>query len=235
MVVERCSKYNGCLTSSHTEVGLYEAHAFCCLRKVIGLKREKRFIRCRGVYLNHFVKYKIAHYCRARVCVCVCVYTQKNNLKILYVLVAKMRGISSPTEAPSDSHKFEEWKTNLMSLAILFRFLCAQHVSDINRSINRILRRFYWITTSFASACNTDTTPTQPYRISNTHRTKNNTTNVVIQQNSRKLLMMDILMPETCWAHKKWNKIASDIKLVFYSLTITMMHGPISIRSHKFI
>jgi len=32
---------------------------------------------------------------------------------------------------------------------------------------------------------------------------------------------MDILMSETCWAHKKWNKIASDIKLVFYSLTIT--------------
>jgi len=35
--------------------------------------------------------------------------------------------------------------------------------------------------------------------------------------NSTKLLMMDILMYETCWAHKKWNKIASDIKLVFYS------------------
>jgi len=26
---------------------------------------------------------------------------------------------------------------------------------------------------------------------------------------------MDILMSETCWAHKKWNKIASDIKLIF--------------------
>jgi hypothetical protein len=49
-----------------------------------------------------------------------------------------------------------------------------------------------------------------------THRTNNNTTNVVIQQNNRKLLMMYILMPETCWAHKKWNKIASDINLVFY-------------------
>jgi len=49
-----------------------------------------------------------------------------------------------------------------------------------------------------ASAFNTDTTPTQPHRNSNTYRTKNNTTNVVIQQNSRKLLMMDILMPETC-------------------------------------
>ena len=53
---------------------------------------------------------------------------------------------------------------------------------------------------------------------------------VVIQQNSRKLLMMDILMSETCWAHKKWNKIASDIKLVFYSSNITMMHSPINIR-----
>jgi len=60
--------------------------------------------------------------------------------------------------------------------------------------------------------------------------TKNNTTIVVIQQNSRKLLMMDILVSETCRAHKKRNKIASDIKLVFYSSTITMMHGPVIIR-----
>jgi len=64
---------------------------------------------------------------------------------------------------------------------------------------------------------NSDTTPTQPHQNSNTHLTKNNTANVVIQQNSHKLLMMDILISETCWAHKKWNKIASDIKLVFYS------------------
>ena len=71
-----------------------------------------------------------------------------------------------------------------MSLAILFHFLCAQHVSDINISIDRSLR-LCW--------------------------------------------SMDILMSETCWAHKKWNKIASDIKLVFHSSTITMMHGPINI------
>jgi len=77
----------------------------------------------------------------------------------------------------------------------------------------------------------TDTTPTQPHRISNTHRAKNNTTNVVIQQNSRKLLMKDILMPETCWAFKKWNKIRSDIKMVFYSSTITMMHSPINTKN----
>jgi len=140
-----------------------------------------------------------------------------------------------------------------MSLAILFHFLCAQHVSDINISIIRSLRLFCWITTLVvlflfrcvlqfrcgwvgvvsvlkASACNTETTPTQPHRNSNIHRTKNNTTNVVIQQNSQKLLIMDILMSETCWAHKKWNKIASDIKLVFYSSTVTMMRGPINLR-----
>ena len=54
---------------------------------------------------------------------------------------------------------------------------------------------------------------------------------VVIYQHSRKLLKMDILMSETCWAHKKWSKTASDIKLVFHSSTITMMHGPINIRN----
>ena len=41
--------------------------------------------------------------------------------------------------------------------------------------------------------------------------------------------MMYILMSETCWTHKKWNKISSDIKLVFYSSTITIMHGPINV------
>ena len=41
----------------------------------------------------------------------------------------------------------EEWETNLMSLAILFHLLCAQHVSDINISIFRSLRLCWWITT----------------------------------------------------------------------------------------
>ena len=83
---------------------------------------------------------------------------------------------------------------------------------------------------SLASACNTGSTQTHPHQSSNIQRTENKTTDVVIQQHSRKLLMMDILMSETCWAHKKWNKIASDIKLVIHPSTITMMHGPINIR-----
>jgi len=145
-----------------------------------------------------------------------------------------------------------------MSLANLFQFLCAQHVSDLNISIIRSLRLFCWVTTFvvlFLVRCVLEfrcgwlgvvsvlqaeaqlvfqpakrkPLQTNQSRNSNTHRTKNNTINVVIQQNSRKLLMMAILMSETCWAHKKWNKIPSDIKMVFYSSTITMMHGPINI------
>jgi len=137
-----------------------------------------------------------------------------------------------------------------MSLAILFHFLCAQHVSDFNISIIRSLRLCCWITTSvvlFSVRCvleiwcgwvwvvsvlqATDTTQTQPHQISNTQRTEDKTTDVVIQQQSRKLLMMDILMSETCSAHKKWNNIARDIKLVFYSSTVKMTQGPINIRA----
>jgi len=43
-----------------------------------------------------------------------------------------------------------------------------------------------------------DTTTDEPHPNSNTQQSKNNTANVVVQQHSRKLLKMVILMPETC-------------------------------------
>jgi len=95
--------------------------------------------------------------------------------------------------APTNPHVFIKW-SKMMNFSLL-----------------NVLR---------ASTCNTDTTQTQPHQFSKTQRTENKTTDVVIQQHSRKLMMMDILLSETCWAHKKWNKIASDIKLVFHSSTI---------------
>ena len=49
---------------------------------------------------------------------------------------------------------------------------------------------------------------------------QNKTTDVVIHQQSRKLLKMNILMSETCWLHNKCNKMSSDIKLVFHSSTL---------------
>ena len=98
---------------------------------------------------------------------------------------------------------------------LLFYF--TSYVSDINISIIWSLRLCCWITTLIvlflfrcvleiwcgrfwvvsvlqgASACNTDTTQTQPHQISNTQQNQNKTINVVIQQHSPKLLMMDIL------------------------------------------
>ena len=128
----------------------------------------------------------------------------------------------------------DEGKTNLMSLAILFHLLCAQHFSEINISIFRSLRLCWWITTSvilFSVRCVLELLLRLVFggfrfagwsrnKSSNTQRTENKTTDVVIHEHSRKLLKIDILMSETCWAHNKWNKIESDIKLVFHSSTI---------------
>ena len=70
----------------------------------------------------------------------------------------------------------------------------------------------------------THTTVHRKFTVTLNHSSlQNKMTDVVIQQHSRKLLMMDILMSETCWTHKKWNKITSDIKLVFYSSTILLI------------
>jgi len=96
-----------------------------------------------------------------------------------------------------------------MSLAILFHFLCTQNISDINISIIRSLRLCCWITTSVFLF----------YKDGG----------FSFSVNLWCLVMMDILMSETCWVIKKGNKIASGIKFVFYSSTITMMHGPINI------
>ena len=74
-----------------------------------------------------------------------------------------------------------------------------------------------------ASAGSPDTTLAEPHPKSNTQQTKNETVNVVVQQHSLKLLKIGILMPETCWVSKKYNKIISDIWSVFYSSANTTM------------
>jgi len=93
-----------------------------------------------------------------------------------------------------------------MSLAILFHLLCAQHVSDINISIIRRLRLFCWIATFvvlFLVRC-------------------------VLEFRCGSVGVVSVLQAEA--QEVKWNKIASDIKLVFYSSTITKMHGQIDIK-----
>jgi len=91
-------------------------------------------------------------------------------------------------------------------------------VGDLVRLVLSSARFAGWSTTVLQPAKRTPP-KSQPHQMSNTQRTENKTTDVVIQQHSRRLLMMAILMSETCWAHKKWNKIASDIQvgLSFFS------------------
>jgi len=85
-------------------------------------------------------------------------------------------------------------------LLYLLYFLDTQHVSGINMSIFKSLRLCCWNTTLAGIP---DTILAKPHPNSNTQQSKNNTANVVVQQHSRKLLKMDILMPETCWVTKK--------------------------------
>ena len=136
-----------------------------------------------------------------------------------------------------------------MSLVILFQLLCAQHVSDINiypssgacDCVDELPHQSscsqFVVCCSFCCGwylvvfvLQVEALVLQPAKQtppnisrsknSNTQRTENKTTDAVIHQHSRRLLKMDILMSETCWAHNRWNEIASDIKLVFHSSTI---------------
>ena len=88
-----------------------------------------------------------------------------------------------------------------MSLAILFHFLCTKHVWTLiypsSGACDGVVEVVCVVPVLQAEACNC-TTQTQPHQISNTQRTENKTTDVAIQQHRRKLLMMDILMSETC-------------------------------------
>ena len=54
---------------------------------------------------------------------------------------------------------------------------------------------------------------------------------VIVQQHSRKILKMGILMSETCWVSKKKNKNSKWHLLVFLFFSYHKMHGPKNIRS----
>ena len=82
-----------------------------------------------------------------------------------------------------------------------------------------------------ASACKTNTTKYQPQQKPQ-HKTNWEQDDRCGNSSTQSQALEDgytVLMSETCWAHNKWHKIACDIKLVFHSSTIAMMHGPINI------
>ena len=76
------------------------------------------------------------------------VYSRRYQLQTEVWTVLKIRSVNLMFIGPCIIAIVDEWKTNLMSLAILCHLLCAQHVSDTNISIFRSLRLCWWITTS---------------------------------------------------------------------------------------
>ena len=102
-------------------------------------------------------------------------------------------------------HHCNSWriKNQLDVTCYFYYLLCAPRVSDINISIIRSLRLCWWITTSvvlFSVRCVLELLLQLIFggvRFAGW--------SLVIHQHSRRLLKMDILMSETCWAHK-WKK-----------------------------
>jgi len=68
-----------------------------------------------------------------------------------------------------------------------------------------------------------------PTRLKSAHYSPHNNA-----PSSRKLLKMDVLTSETCWA-VNWHNKPSVIKLVYLYSDIKMMHGPIRIRNKQSI
>jgi len=133
-----------------------------------------------------------------------------------------------------------------MSLAILFHSVCAQHVSNVNISIIRSLWLFLLnyrigrillgsmcvelrcgrVEVVSALQAEEQLQPATRIPLQPDHTVTQHTSNQEEYDrcgNSTEKVASSwwwiILTFETCWAHKKWNKIASDIKLVFHSST----------------
>ena len=126
-------------------------------------------------------------------------------------------------------HHLDSWvkRDQLDATCFIISLFNAQHVSDVNTSILRSVRLICWVISWVvllwfdvcwcyvavwlwwcgirmqAEALHTDTTPPQPnHNVTPTH-IEPDTTHEVTQWISRKLLRMDVLTSETCWALNK--------------------------------
>ena len=93
----------------------------------------------------------------------------------------------------------------LYFILLLIHLTCFGHYYAHHQELATVVLNYHIGRFVLVSLCvgdlarlDSSTSQTQPHQISNTQRTENKTTDVVIQKHSRKLLMMDILMSETC-------------------------------------
>ena len=116
-------------------------------------------------------------------------------------------------------HHLDSWikRDQLDVTCFIISLFNAQHVSDVSTSILRSLWLICWVIHELYCSGTTCVGVTLWFGWGGVVSYLSNTTHEITQRISRKLLRMDVLTSETCWA---WNKIASDIKLVYlYSIT----------------
>ena len=119
----------------------------------------------------------------------------------------------------------------MMSLAILFHFLCTQHLSDIDISIIRSLRLCCWITTSVVLFSVRRVLELWCGWVWVVSVLQAEWCHLLFYFTSYVLNIFRILIhPEDVEYIRSEGKIASDIKLAFHSSTITMTHGPRNMR-----
>jgi len=114
-------------------------------------------------------------------------------------------------------HHLDSWKKidQLYVTCFIISLYTAQHVSNVNTSIFRSLRLIWWVISWVVLFCKDrgwSIILKQPRtsRLNTRHQIstlmhqplslQNNTTHEITHQISRKLLRMDVLASETCWA-----------------------------------
>jgi len=90
-----------------------------------------------------------------------------------------------------------------MSLAVIFHYLMLNMfrmlIHPYSGACDLFVELFHGLKQCFS--LHPDTTPSQPnHNVTPTHINQNNTTHEITHQISRKLLRMDVLTSETCWA-----------------------------------
>jgi len=153
------------------------------------------------------------------------------SLDLLNVITAFSQGVSL-SYVYRTVHHLDSWvkRDQLEATCFIITLFSAQHVSDVNTSILRSLQLIRWVTSWVVSGsmyvgvtlqCGYHTTTAKP-QVTPTH-IEPDTTHEVTQRISRKLLRMDVLSSETCWALNKvilnkWHQVGLSLLKYLYHL-----------------
>ena len=169
--------------------------------------KTNRWSKWKLRYCRNESRYTCRSYCRPRSSALIHTHRQWNS----WSPTQEHSAVTHNSTKPEDS-----WvkRDQLDATCFIITLFSAQHVSDVNTSILRSLRLIRWVTSRIVSGSmcvgvtlwfgyGYHTTPPQPnHNVTPTH-IEQDTTHEITQRISRKLLRMDVLTSETCWALNK--------------------------------